>query len=176
MAAQSSDISRLETSDTSLHDSDRPESIDAVTENPAKRVPMLRVDTSDAVTQASRDVPSTAHPEIVTTAALDEPVELAKRIFDGDEQVITKDKAAAWLGSGDTINTETLHAYMSLYDFGNLNILAALRIVCKRLILKAESQQVDRILSAFAMRWGESNANHGFKAMGMYLLRLVVSH
>jgi hypothetical protein len=90
----------------------------------------------------------------------------AKKIYDGNEDFIQKEKAAAWMGEEGPARARTLVAYMELYDFTNLNILAALRIMCSRLVLKAESQQVDRILVAFARRWCQCNPNHGFKGIG----------
>ena len=93
--------------------------------------------------------------------------ERAQKIFDGIEEFVSKDKAAAWLGEEGAIPVRTLVAYMELYDFTNRNILVALRSMCSRLVLKAESQQVDRILVAFSNRWCECNPKHGFKHMGM---------
>jgi hypothetical protein len=101
--------------------------------------------------------------------------ERAQKIYDGNEDFIQKEKAAAWMGEEDPARSRTLLAYMELYDFSNLNILAALRNLCGRLVLKAESQQVDRILDAFARRWCQSNPNHGFKATGKLLQRPAVS-
>lgn len=90
----------------------------------------------------------------------------AQQLYDGVEDLVTKDKAAAWLGEDGPARAKTLLAYMELYDFSNLNILAGLRVMCGRLVLKAESQQVDRILDAFAQRWCNCNPNHGFKVTG----------
>lgn len=90
----------------------------------------------------------------------------AKKIYDGNEDFIQKEKAAAWMGEDSPVRLRTLVAYMELYNFTNLNILAALRLMCGRLVLKAESQQVDRILVNFAKRWCHCNPNHGFKGTG----------
>jgi hypothetical protein len=87
----------------------------------------------------------------------------AQKIYDGNEEFVPKEKAAAWMGEESPARSRALIAYMELYDFTSLNILAALRALCGRLILRAESQQVDRILIAFAKRWCKCNANHGFK-------------
>ena len=95
--------------------------------------------------------------------------ERAKKIYDGNEDFIQKEKAAAWMGEEGPARSRTLVAYMELYDFSNLNILAALRNMCGKLALKAESQQVDRILDAFAKRWCLCNPNHGFKLTGKML-------
>ncbi|OBT50967.1 hypothetical protein VE04_09469 [Pseudogymnoascus sp. 24MN13] len=89
--------------------------------------------------------------------------ERAKKIYDGNEDFIQKSKAAAWLGEDGAIRRRTLLAYMELYDFKDMDILGALRALCNRLLLKAESQQVDRILDTFATRWCQCNPHHGFK-------------
>ena len=94
--------------------------------------------------------------------------ERAKKVYDGNEDFIQREKAAAWMGEEGPARTRTLLAYMELYDFANLNILAALRLMCGRLVLKAESQQVDRILVAFSRRWCQCNPNHGFKGVGKF--------
>lgn len=99
----------------------------------------------------------------------------AKRIYDGDESVLLKAKAAGWLGEADVERTRVRRAYMELFDWQNINILAALRDFCSRLILKGETQQVDRLLDAFSARWCACNPNHGFKATGTSLMKLVNS-
>ncbi|KAH8595208.1 hypothetical protein B0O99DRAFT_594786 [Bisporella sp. PMI_857] len=91
--------------------------------------------------------------------------EQAKKIYDGNEDFVHKSKAATWLGEEGLDRARTLIAYMELYDFANINILVALRKLCSRLVLKAESQQVDRILDTFSHRWCQCNPNHGFKAI-----------
>jgi Sec7-like guanine-nucleotide exchange factor len=72
--------------------------------------------------------------------------------------------AAAWLGEPDRATVR--EAYMRLYNWSNMNILAALRSLCQRLVLKGETQQVDRVLDAFSCRWCDCNPSHGFKATG----------
>jgi hypothetical protein len=93
---------------------------------------------------------------------------LAKRVYDGDETLMVKERAAAWLGDAEPGRERVRRAYMELFDWQNLNILASLRDFCNRLALKAETQQVDRILDAFAWRWCVCNPNHGFKATGTH--------
>ncbi|MCJ1246580.1 Arf guanine nucleotide exchange factor yel1 [Trapelia coarctata] len=88
----------------------------------------------------------------------------AKRIFDGIDDVVETASAAAWLGDAGADRSRTRKAYLELFDWPGINILAALRIFCNRLLLKGETQQVDRILDAFSTRWCVCNPNHGFKA------------
>ncbi|CAL3971642.1 unnamed protein product [Diplocarpon coronariae] len=97
------------------------------------------------------------------TVPSDQDREKARNIYDGHEDFTQKDKAAAWLGEDNPARLRVLVAYLDLYDFSSLNILAALRLMCGRLVLKAESQQVDRILVTFAKRWCACNPDHGFK-------------
>ena len=94
----------------------------------------------------------------------------AQMIFDGDEGTISKAKAAAWLGETELARTRVRRAYMELFDWKDISILAALRGLCSRLLLKGETQQVDRILDSFSTRWCACNPSHGFKATGRPLL------
>lgn len=93
--------------------------------------------------------------------------EQAQKLFDSQDQVAGSDPAAAWLGEPD--RTMVREAYMRLFNWSNLNILAALRSLCGRLVLKGESQQVDRVLDAFSNRWCDCNPSHGFKATGKFV-------
>jgi len=88
---------------------------------------------------------------------------IAQQIFDGDETFISKVSAAAWLGQTDEKNARTRQAYMELYDWAGTSLLAAFRELCNLLILRAESQQLDRVIDDFSARWCECNPNHGFK-------------
>ncbi|SMY29118.1 unnamed protein product [Zymoseptoria tritici ST99CH_1A5] len=90
--------------------------------------------------------------------------ERARRIFDGNEEDVPKLDAAAWMGERSTLSSRTLTAYMELFDFAGMNILAALRMLCGKLVLRGETQQFDRIINALSSRWVQCNPNHGFKA------------
>lgn len=89
--------------------------------------------------------------------------ERAQRIFDGDETLVSKAGAAAWLGQTTDLSTRARKAYMECFDWQSLNILAAFRQLCERLVVRAESQELDRVIEAFSTRWCESNPSHGFK-------------
>lgn len=98
-------------------------------------------------------------------------LEICRQIYDGSSELVPKHKAAAWLGEEDGgSRARILQAYMKLFNFTNLNILAALRLLCSRLILKAESQQVDRIIDAFSKRWVQCNPSHAFKFIGKIIM------
>ncbi|CAG7996570.1 unnamed protein product [Penicillium salamii] len=88
--------------------------------------------------------------------------EQAQRLFDSQDEVVGNEPAAAWLGDPDRATIR--EAYMRLFNWSNLNIVASLRSLCDRLVLKGETQQVDRVLDAFSTRWCDCNPSHGFKA------------
>ncbi|CAL5866599.1 uncharacterized protein PFLUO_LOCUS808 [Penicillium psychrofluorescens] len=88
--------------------------------------------------------------------------EQAQKLFDSQDQVVGNEPAAAWLGDPD--RAKVREAYMRFFNWSNVNILAALRSLCERLVLKGETQQVDRVLDAFSNRWCDCNPSHGFKA------------
>ncbi|KAL2145408.1 hypothetical protein VTI28DRAFT_7335 [Corynascus sepedonium] len=137
------------------------------------RVPSLRIDsaepspeamaTGESVSQSASK--SIDEPEIVIGDPTEDDRQKAKKIYEGNEDFIQKDRAAAWMGEEGVVRQRTLRAYMELYDFENQSIVASLRQVCQRLLLRAETQQVDRILVAFSKRWCDCNPNHGFKSI-----------
>ncbi|KAJ8610427.1 hypothetical protein MRB53_038589 [Persea americana] len=106
-----------------------------------------------------RQKSSTQYPDSYT-----EFRERARRIFEGDEEDVPRMEAASWLGESKTVNARTLHEYMALFDFSSLSILSALRMLCSKLLLRGETQQFDRIITALSARWCECNPSHGFKA------------
>lgn len=83
--------------------------------------------------------------------------ELATRCWAEDEDFLAKDKIAEWLGGQSLINKTALRHYMDFFDFSNLRLDHAFRRMCAKLYLKAETQQVDRILEEFARRYFECN-------------------
>lgn len=137
----------------------------------AASIPSLRIDTPELSSVISIPKPENPldepHQFVVGDPTEDDRAK-AKKIFDGNEDFIPKDKAASWMGEEGPIRQRTLRAYMDLYDFANKNIITCLRDVCNRLVLRAETQQVDRILVAFAKRWCDCNPNHGFKSTGKF--------
>ncbi|TGZ80210.1 hypothetical protein EX30DRAFT_308036 [Ascodesmis nigricans] len=91
-------------------------------------------------------------------------LDIAHKIFDGNEELVTKEKAAAWLGDPGPERGRIRKAYMSLFDWAGMNILASMRLFCGRLVFKGEAQQVDRIMDDISQRWCQCNPNHGFKS------------
>lgn len=136
----------------------------------AASIPDLKIEDSDSKTPT----PKPEHPlDEPDSFVVGDPTEddraKAQKIFDGNEDFIPKDKAASWMGEEGPVRQRTLRAYMDLYDFTNKNIVTCLRDVCNRLVLRAETQQVDRILVTFSQRWVNCNPNHGFKSTGKFI-------
>ncbi|KAB2576337.1 SEC7-like protein [Lasiodiplodia theobromae] len=129
----------------------------------ASSLPIVQVEGGDVRTSAEvvRTAPATASEE-----PTDEDREKAQQIYDGDENFLAKGKAAAWLGENTIASARCRKAYMEIYEWTGFSILLAMRDLCNRLVLKGETQQVDRILDSFANRWCECNPNHGFKSPG----------
>ncbi|GAA5872222.1 hypothetical protein JCM3774_002300 [Rhodotorula dairenensis] len=97
-------------------------------------------------------------PDLVDAKARD----LARQVWEGDESFIESRKAAEWLGSATRLSTATLRHYMGKFDFAGLRLDGAFRRLCSRLYLKAETQQVDRILEQFSLRYYEQNPQYPF--------------
>lgn len=156
---------------------------------PDERGPVSPTDTvhQSAISLPSVKVDSTEpSPKLKTSKSIDEPdfvvgdpteddVQKAQQIYDGNEEFIQRERAAAWMGEEGPVRQRTLRAYMALYDFKDRSVVASLRQVCNRLIFKGETQQVDRILVAFATRWCDCNPNHGFKAIGKHKYVTIVA-
>ncbi|KAH6705031.1 hypothetical protein VD0002_g4911 [Verticillium dahliae] len=129
----------------------------------ALQTPSVTVEDSSKMLESMNGKPLD-EPEFVVGDPTDDDRQKAQKIYDGNEDFIQKEKAAAWMGEEGLVRQRTLQAYMELYDFANKSVVQALRQVCERLVFRAETQQVDRILVAFSKRWCDCNPNHGFKA------------
>lgn len=134
--------------------------------------PILSRQVAGSDVRADKTVPVTAEEKVDETPewAVDESeltaddLELASRIYYGDESLVENAGAAAWLGDEGLARARVRRAFMDKFEWQNMNILAALRDFCARILLKGETQQVDRLLDAFSARWCTCNPNHGFKA------------
>jgi hypothetical protein len=128
----------------------------------ATSLPTVQVDSRDTDNMPAIIETRTQHEE-----PTDADRERAFRIFGGDETSVQKAQAATILGDVTLTGTRTREAFMDLFNWSGFSILAAMRDMCGKLVLKAETQQVDRILMSLSQRWCECNPNHGFKAIGM---------
>ncbi|KAJ7594136.1 signal peptide peptidase-domain-containing protein [Mycena floridula] len=83
--------------------------------------------------------------------------EMAQRCWHEDDEFLTKDKIAEWLGGTGLINKVALQNYVDLFDFSGLRLDLAFRRLCAKLYIKGETQQVDRILEEFSRRYWDCN-------------------
>ncbi|KAF7793825.1 hypothetical protein EIP86_004946 [Pleurotus ostreatoroseus] len=98
--------------------------------------------------------------------------ELATRCWQEDEEFLAKDKIAEWLGGQGLINKVALRHYMDFFDFSEMRLDNAFRRLCAKLYLKAETQQVDRILEEFARRYWDCNPKSLFGSANLHVAEL----
>ncbi|KAI8879537.1 SEC7-like protein [Backusella circina FSU 941] len=115
----------------------------------------------------------TSTPKITTQEPDSIASDYAQRIWDEDKTVYANiENVAEWIGNGKPMSNMILKSYMNKFDFKSLKLEQAFRVLCSKLHLKAETQQIDRILAAFAGRYydcnpkcifGTSDINSGFQ-------------
>lgn len=88
---------------------------------------------------------------------------IAKRIYLQKCKLIKQVDYVSWMGTDLPNQNMVRKAYMDLFNFSNASIMLGLRRVCENVFMKAESQQLDRIMNEYSERWIECNPNHGFK-------------
>lgn len=87
----------------------------------------------------------------------------ADKCWNEDESFMKKEKIAEWLGGHGSINQASLTQYMQNFEFKDLSLEMAFRRLCEKLYLRAETQQIDRILAAFSARYIEENPDSIFQ-------------
>ena len=118
-------------------------------------------------TITAADVPSSAMSlsrDLATPSGVEQPGDrdslardFAAKCWNEDESFKKKEKVAEWLGGTGPVKQLARRHYMDYYDFAGLRLDAAFRKLCDKLFLRAETQQVDRILSAFSQRYYDCN-------------------
>lgn len=86
----------------------------------------------------------------------------ADRCWREDETFKAREKIAEWLGGSGALNKQALSYYMDHFDFKGYRLDNAFRHFCGKLYLKAETQQVDRILEQFGRRYWDCNPGNIF--------------
>ncbi|KAI7850064.1 hypothetical protein BDC45DRAFT_488468 [Circinella umbellata] len=82
----------------------------------------------------------------------------AKRIWEQDPTVYSNiEHIVEWIGNGKPLSMNILQHYFLYFDFTNMRLDDAFRKLCGKLHLKAETQQIDRILVEFANRYWDCN-------------------
>ncbi|CAO3612388.1 unnamed protein product [Mucor fragilis] len=92
-----------------------------------------------------------------STDVCDDPKQCASRLWQEDESFVQRERIAEWLGQSKELNATTLSEYMAYFEFATMRLDSAFRKVCSKLYFRAEAQQIDRILEAFAKRYWQCN-------------------
>ncbi|GJJ71778.1 PH and SEC7 domain-containing protein [Entomortierella parvispora] len=90
----------------------------------------------------------------------------ARRCFEEDESFLRREEISEYLGTPKPFHRQVLGAYMNHFDFRGKRIDLAFRLLCQKLILKGETQEVDRILEAFARRYVDCNDGRQSESSG----------
>lgn len=77
-----------------------------------------------------------------------------------------RDRTYTQVRSGK-VHKIALRLYMERFDFRGFRLDAAFRHLCEKLYLKAETQQVDRILERFSRKYFRDNPDHVFGSSGV---------
>ncbi|KAK3814583.1 MAG: hypothetical protein JOS17DRAFT_447497 [Linnemannia elongata] len=81
----------------------------------------------------------------------------SKRCFNEDESFLKRDEISCYLGAAKPFNRRVVTHYMNHFDFSGKRLDSAFRQLCQKLMLKGETQEVDRVLEAFAQRYIDCN-------------------
>ncbi|WRT65157.1 uncharacterized protein IL334_002100 [Kwoniella shivajii] len=92
---------------------------------------------------------------------------LACEFLEDDFTSVPKDKVAEFLGGPRPINAVALKYYMQYFDMKAQTLVDSFRDLCQKLHLKAESQEIDRIIEAFSARYFDCNPTTVFGTPGV---------
>lgn len=85
------------------------------------------------------------------------------------------DKVVEWIGNGEESSNIILQSYMSLFEFKDMKLEQAFRALCSKLYLKGETQQIDRVLFQFSIRYFECNPECIFGSVGKQLQKKYIT-
>ncbi|KAG1042136.1 hypothetical protein G6F43_011961 [Rhizopus delemar] len=83
---------------------------------------------------------------------------VAGLLWQEDSTFISKKEIASYLGKWDLFHHKVLLVYMSYFELSGMKLEEAFRKLCSKLYFKAEAQEIDRILEAFAYQYWTQNA------------------
>ncbi|CAG8743109.1 3427_t:CDS:2, partial [Acaulospora morrowiae] len=98
----------------------------------------------------------------------EEPSEIAKFLL--TTEGLSKAMIGEYLGEGDADNIATMHAFVDLMDFKNMNFVEALRTFLQSFRLPGEAQKIDRFMLKFAERYVDGNPSQFANADTAYVL------
>ncbi|CAK7891304.1 hypothetical protein CAAN1_01S04500 [[Candida] anglica] len=96
-----------------------------------------------------------------STAAEAEHREIASKLFKEEFVSIQPEEYTQFLAANDAESTSIREYYMDLFDW-NANLLKSTRMLCSKLYLKGESQEIDRILSSFTKSYIKQHPTNVF--------------
>ncbi|KNC71745.1 hypothetical protein SARC_15714, partial [Sphaeroforma arctica JP610] len=85
----------------------------------------------------------------------EDPVELAKFLFNGGESCATD--VADIIGADSDFARAVGKAYVDLYEITGLSLLESLRVFLKKFLLSGETQAKDRVLQLFSDNYHKKN-------------------
>lgn len=95
---------------------------------------------------------SQPEPQRVHAEPDNEYLEIAKKLFDEEFVSIQPEEYIQFLASKDPESAKIRNYYMSLFSWP-ANLLSSTRMLCSKLYLKGESQEIDRILTSFTQSY-----------------------
>lgn len=128
---------------------------------PSTQPAVLNADKSQQAINPTRPATTLALYDLMPTTASTEAVAgvWADRSRSNDPSWPHKD-TAEWLGGPTEAQARARERYMAQLAFHGMELDVALRDLCVRLTLRAEAQQIDRILNEFSKRYFVCNPAH----------------
>ncbi|KAG7660638.1 uncharacterized protein J8A68_005904 [[Candida] subhashii] len=90
-----------------------------------------------------------------------EYLEIAKKLFEEEFVSIQPEEYIQFLASKDPESTKIRNYYMNLFSWPT-NLLSSTRMLCSKLYLKGESQEIDRILTSFTQSYLKQHPHNIF--------------
>lgn len=90
---------------------------------------------------------------------------MAAKCWGSEDFGLPREKIAEWLGGQEPLKQAARTFYFESFDFRGMRIDAALRHLCDKLYLRAETQQIDRILSSFSQRFYQCNQSPVYESV-----------
>jgi hypothetical protein len=119
-----------------------------------------------AAISMSPDIPCSNVKGVPTTNSekvTEEDLDLLYQIYSQNESAYPPANVLGWLATPGEYNELLRKTFLGFFDFSGKSPLGGLRVLSFRLIIRGESQEIDRIIECFAQRWCICNLNHGLK-------------
>ncbi|KAI9306732.1 hypothetical protein BJ944DRAFT_238493 [Cunninghamella echinulata] len=97
---------------------------------------------------------------------------IAEDIWNETQTICNHENITVWLGTSDPFRNYVLQLYINHFDFTGQRLDVAFRTFAKKLYLRAEAQQLDRVIEAFANRFWECNPDELYYNAAYSLLLL----